>query len=576
MLVSVWKHAGVFLLLFVSTVESDCERGGTCGDATKALADIRADPKSYQQLLQAFYPVNKAQPAYMVIAYFINFTGTFPEECDGHTYPWTTFPNFTTTQIRWFLWTTIPANNIVNIQLLTEYGLYVPAQSYYYFFNTAPWWLDVTTTTACVALPYNTAPTECDIWCHDILDTVTVEVRHFAYIFTVLDSKLLFVNSCMIAVLYTYIRNTNPTLFGWAILASYIIIEYACSVTVGQYRSTYVYYIYLIHFLPSHFPQLMSVVSPERYWQELVDIHNPGVLEVRLGINEQCYTVNVVRSPVARQQEGMFYWMMGTFGLVVPPSLLYITRRKQLDWLQQVKATKGGPAVMWACIVWMPLANLYFSTKFATSAASFAVKESIHKENQKYMGMIMAYILMFIIIAAVIQSRRFLPVLPYTSMLKSGPFRRVVKFHIWSQFNLLLTYVLAASPYVVLIVGTNPFLYGSALLAIILATSFIILLTAAQITFGQVLLSDPDFRLTCRKARWQAAWLLLVATGCLGVAFFMGCISFLLLLSKGGNKVQSVSGVASFFMSHVVLTALPLLMRSLISYISKYIHIEFD
>ena len=319
----------------------------------------------------------------------------------------------------------------------------------------------------------------------------------------------------------------------------------------------------------------MSVVSPERYWQELVDIHNPGVLGAYLGTNEQCYTVRVVRSPVAGQQEGIFYWMMATLGLVVPPSLLYITRRKQLDWLQQVKVTKGGPAVMWACLVWMPLANLYFATKFVTSTASFSVNELIRKENQEYMGMIMAYVLMFAITAAVIQSRRILPGLPYTSMLKSGPFRRAVKFHIWSQFNICLAYVLATCPYVVMIVGTNPFLYGSALLAIILATSFIILLTAALFTFGQVLLSDPDFILTCRKARWQAAWLLLVATGCLGVAFFMGCISFLLLLSKGGNKVQSVSGVASFFMSHVVLTALPLLMRSLISFISKYVHTEF-
>ena len=51
------------------------------------------------------------------------------------------------------------------------------------------------------------------------------------------------------------------------------------------------------------------------------------------------------------------------------------------------------------------------------------------------------------------------------------------------------------------------------------------------------------------------------------LAVLLGCICFLLLLSKGGNKVQSVSGVASFFMSHVVLTALPLLMRSLIRFI---------
>ena len=171
------RHCISILLLLVSTVQSDCERGGTCGDADKMLADIAADPKSYQQLLQAFYPINKAQPAYMVVAYFTNFTGTFPEECDGHTYPWTLFPN--TTHIQWFLWTTLPANNIVNIQLLTEYGLSVPAQSYYALFNTAPWWLKVTTTTACVALPYN-IKIQCNYdpwWCIGAFYMVTAEVR---------------------------------------------------------------------------------------------------------------------------------------------------------------------------------------------------------------------------------------------------------------------------------------------------------------------------------------------------------------------------------------------------------------
>ena len=166
------------LVLLVSTVQSDCERGGTCGDADKILADIAADPKSYQQLLQASYPINKAQPAYIVVAYFTNFTGIFPAECDGHTYPWTTFPNFNTTHIVWYLWSTLPANNVVNIQLMTEFGLSVPAQSYYALFNTAPWWLKVTTTTTCVALPYNIAQTQCSgSWCFGALDKVTAEVR---------------------------------------------------------------------------------------------------------------------------------------------------------------------------------------------------------------------------------------------------------------------------------------------------------------------------------------------------------------------------------------------------------------
>ena len=155
-------------LLMVSSVHSHCERGGTCDDADTLLRDIAADPKSYQQLLQAFYPINKAQPAYMVVAYFINFTGTFLEECDGHTYPWTTFPNFNTTHIQWYLWSTLPANNVVNIQVMTEFGLSVPAQSYYALFNSAPWWLKVTTTTACVAFPYSVNGIS--------LDTVTAEV----------------------------------------------------------------------------------------------------------------------------------------------------------------------------------------------------------------------------------------------------------------------------------------------------------------------------------------------------------------------------------------------------------------
>ena len=46
--------------------------------------------------------------------------------------------------------------------------------------------------------------------------------------------------------------------------------------------------------------------------------------------------------------------------------------------------------------------------------------------------------------------------------------------------------MLVKTPYVVLLVGTNPFLYGSALLAIVLTAFILILLTATLFTFGQV------------------------------------------------------------------------------------------
>ena len=315
--------------------------------------------------------------------------------------------------------------------------------------------------------------------------------------------------------------------------------------------------------------QLMSVVSPERYQKEFMDVHNPGVLEIFIGTDRQCYTILAVNR---RTNAARITWMVATFGLMAPPILLYITWRKQLAMLQQVKVTKGGPAVMWACIVWMPLANLYFTAKFIISTSRFSYNKQTQSDNDAYIGVVVAFIMVSSSIAAVIQSGKVLPGLPNTGVLKNIVVRRAIKFHIWSHFNTFVAIVLAKSPFAILLVGTNPFLYGSALLAIVLAASLPILLTATLFTIGQVFLGDPDFRLTWREAVCQAGRLLLVATSCVGVALFLGCICFLLLLSKGGNKVQSVSGVASFFMSHVVLTALPLLMRSLIRFI-RNIHI---
>ena len=314
-------------------------------------------------------------------------------------------------------------------------------------------------------------------------------------------------------------------------------------------------------------PQLMSVVSIERYQKELIDVHNPGVLAVPLGKDQQCYSMMTARTSGRYSTEYMFYSLLITLVILFPPVLLRITWKRQLAVLEQVKVTKGGPAVMWACIAWMLIANLYFTVRLIAVSSHFAIKIRYQQENNTYLGLGLAIVLCCATIAAVIQSGKPLPGLPDTRVLKSAVVRRVVKFHIWSQFNAFLATVLAIFPIAVLLVGTNPFLYGSALLAIVLAASLFILPTATLFTFGQVFLGDSDFRLSRREAVRQVGRLLLAAIGCTGMALFLGCICFLLLLSKGGNKVQSVSGVASFFMSHVVLTALPLLMHSLIRFI---------
>ena len=300
-----------------------------------------------------------------------------------------------------------------------------------------------------------------------------------------------------------------------------------------------------------------------------MDVHNPGVLEVFMGKDQTCYSKRVARTAMDGREEKMFYAIVTTLGVLAPPILLYITWRKQLAVLQRVKDTKSGPAVMWACIAWMPLANLYMAVKGVTIivTSGFATTMKVQKENEALISLIVVYFTIVFLIAAVVQSGKALPGLPNCSVFKRAIVRRVVKFHVWCNFNILVACILVKSSYAVLLVGTNPFLYGSALLATVLAASLPILLTATLFTIGQVFLEDPDFRLTWREAVRQAGWLLLVGTGCVGVALFLGCICFLLLLSKDGNKVQSVSGVASFLMRHVVLTSLPLLMNTFIKFI---------
>ena len=53
-------------------------------------------PDNHQQLLNVFYPINRAKPSSIIIAYFTNYTDPLPEECSLGTYPWKTYPRIYT------------------------------------------------------------------------------------------------------------------------------------------------------------------------------------------------------------------------------------------------------------------------------------------------------------------------------------------------------------------------------------------------------------------------------------------------------------------------------------------------
>ena len=131
------------------------ERCEVCNDDLETLNSIKADPDNYQQLLNAFHPINWAKPSSVIIAYFTNYTDPLPEECSIGTYPWRTYPgiNYTYHNIYWYMWTTTMIFDIAGNMEMMEFGYYLPTVTYYQLFNkTSPFVLS--TQIACIKIPF--------------------------------------------------------------------------------------------------------------------------------------------------------------------------------------------------------------------------------------------------------------------------------------------------------------------------------------------------------------------------------------------------------------------------------------
>ena len=127
----------LILLTSVSVVCGQCAYEDCYDDPLEVLNSIKVYPDNYQQLLNAFYPINRAKPSSVIIAYFTNYTDPLPEECSLGTYPWRTYPgiNISYHHIEWYMWTTSPIWCAGTEFNFLEWGEYLPAITFYLLFN---------------------------------------------------------------------------------------------------------------------------------------------------------------------------------------------------------------------------------------------------------------------------------------------------------------------------------------------------------------------------------------------------------------------------------------------------------
>ena len=139
----------------IGLVGGFCIKYRVCDDPDDILHSIKGYADNYQQLLNAFYPNNRAKPSSVIIAYFINYTDPLPEECSLGTYPWKVYPTVNNSYqfIDYQMWTTTAIYIIAPEMSLIEFAEYLPTVSYYFIFNkTSPFMFP--TPIACIKVPF--------------------------------------------------------------------------------------------------------------------------------------------------------------------------------------------------------------------------------------------------------------------------------------------------------------------------------------------------------------------------------------------------------------------------------------
>ena len=145
----------VMLAIYMGIAEGSCIKHRVCDDPNDILHSIKGYPDNYQQLLNAFHPINRAKPSSVIIAYFTNYIDPLPEECSLGTYPWKMYPTINNSyqSIAYQMWTTTAIYAIASEMLMIEFAEYLPTVSYYFIFNkTSPFMLE--TPIACIKVPF--------------------------------------------------------------------------------------------------------------------------------------------------------------------------------------------------------------------------------------------------------------------------------------------------------------------------------------------------------------------------------------------------------------------------------------
>ena len=247
------------------------------------------------------------------------------------------------------------------------------------------------------------------------------------------------------------------------------------------------------------------------------------------------------------------------FFCLLTPFILYYKGGHYVKRLQQSENKYQVP-FFWAVASLAHVFNVYF-------AARLLVVTCIPDRNTAYRvidcegaAVGMGYIPITTGIVACIHSK-YINTLPlprtlsiFTKCCGRILYKIIATISLWGIY-MSVVFSLLCLPLQILVVSSNPHLYGFGIFTVWCAMFVCIIVTSIPFTIDQIFIKEEEYRITPKQAFRQILLLLFIAVLVFGFGSLTFSITLVLHLSKDGEKTQSISKSVYFVLRY---TALPI------------------
>ena len=253
-----------------------------------------------------------------------------------------------------------------------------------------------------------------------------------------------------------------------------------------------------------------------------------------------------------------FYGLIGTIGLLAP-FLLYTKGGKLIKSLQQSRSKTKVP-FFWAVASLAHVLNIYMIAKLLiTTCHPSGQRHFVLNRNCTGSHFILGFMLISSFMIACIHSKYITIPIPKTwSLLTSCCGRKqhriIMTLSLWGIYISVMVLLLCL-PFQLLLVSTNPHLYGFGILTVWCAMFVCIIVTSIPFTIDQIFIKEEEYRITPKQMFRLILLLTFIAVLVFGFGSLTFSITLVLHLSKYGEQTQSFTKSVYFVLRY---TALPI------------------